>query len=89
MQDTLGAALAGAHRFDGRSTAKTHVSAVDEVPDINRLRSRRPYALIFETDTFVRWKCGLFFLYPAIGTVTNLAARLCSEAKGGQVARKR
>ena len=27
--------------------------------------------------------------YPAIGTVTNLAARLCSEAKGGQVARKR
>ena len=25
------------------------------------------------------------FEYTAIGTVTNLAARLCAEAKGGQV----
>ena len=37
-------------------------SAFDEVLDINRLRLRRPYALIFETDTFVRWK--MWFVFP-------------------------
>ena len=37
------------------------MSAVDEVPDINRLRSRRPYALMFEIDTFARWKMWFVF----------------------------
>ena len=41
-------------------------SAVHAVLDINRLRSRHPYTLMFEIDTFVRWKMWFVLLIRTI-----------------------